>query len=118
MIQFDYRHFATHFELYEYTPEENWWGDPLNKDYPESEAVREIVGCEVAVDNPQQISNEVAELFIGERDGATVQFGDKTIEFTAATEDRSGLVRLDFEAKRPERSGAQRTISGLQFRII
>lgn len=118
MIQFDYRHFATHFELYEYTPEENWWGDPLNKDYPVPAAVSEILGCEVAVDDPEKIATEIAELFMGERRGLTVSFGEKSILFTEARDRRRGLMGLDFQTKQAKRRGEHQTISGLEFRLV
>ena len=116
MIQFDIAHFGTHFELYEYTPEDNWWGDPLGRNYPVSEAVAEITGCQVSVNEPEKISAQIARLFIGELDGTRVTFGDKVIEFVQA-DDVQRLSALEFASLKPSRRGETKIISGLELRL-
>ncbi len=116
MIQFDYRHFGTHFELYQYTPEDNWWGDPLNRNYPQPGAVREVAGCQVLVDDPDAIAAQIAQLFLGEQRGTSVTFEQQTVSFGAAV-GRKGLAALELVARDPSRAGDRRTISGLELRI-
>lgn len=118
MIQFDYRHFGTHFELYQYTPEDNWWGDPVNRNYPQPAAVSEITGCEISVDDPQALAGQVAGLFLGELQGTEVVLGGKRIRFTAAASGVPGLRALDLAVRDSARAGERRTISGLEFRLI
>lgn len=117
MIQFDIAHFGTHFELYEYTPEENWWGNPMGRNYPISKAVSEITGCEIAVNEPQEIAAQIAKLFIGRLESNRVHFYDKVIRFTQADQNRQGLAALEFKTLDPKRAGEARSISGLEFRL-
>jgi len=118
MLQFDYRHFGTHFELYKYTPEEDWWGDPRGRGYSDARVVSDIVGGEVAVESPQAIAAEAASLFLGQRDGDLVRFGDRAIRFVPAKGQWRGLVALDLKAREQQRVGDWARICGVQFRFV
>lgn len=118
MIQFDYKHFGTHFELYEYSPEENWWGDPINRSYPEARVASEIVGGEVAVENPEDIAAQIARLFIGKAEGKTVRFGDRTITFSPVQGLNRGLIAIDLKAREKIRVDHSAQIGGVQFRLV
>ena len=118
MIQFDCKHFGTHFELYQYSPEENWWGDPINRQYPESRVATEIVGGEVAVENPENIAAQIARLFIGKADGRKVRFGDRTITFSPVQGLNRGLIAIDLRAREQVRVGDSEQIGGVQFRLV
>ena len=63
LMQFDYKTFGTRFEFYRYTPEDNWWGNPLNGAYNDPRAVEDILGAEVAVENPGGIAETAASTF-------------------------------------------------------
>jgi len=118
MIQFDYRHFATHFEFYQYTPEDNWWGDPLNRPYGEARVATEISGCDVAVDDPAAIAAQAARIFLGRQDGNSVIFGDKRVNFIAARDRLRGLQALDLPARQSNRVGDWARIAGVKFRLV
>lgn len=119
MIQFDYKRFGTHFELYQYTPEDNWWGDPLNRPYGDARVASDVVGGEVAVENPEEIAAQVARLFIGEHDGgAKVRFIDRTIAFSPVEGKKRGLVAIDLKAREKVRIGDWARIGGVQFRLV
>ena len=40
LMQFDYKTFGTRFEFYKYTPEDNWWGNPLGRPYKDAKVSR------------------------------------------------------------------------------
>ena len=46
LMQFDYEVLGTRFEHYLYTPEDNWWGDPLNWPLQRPVRGRRHRGCE------------------------------------------------------------------------
>ena len=118
MIQFDYKHFGTHFELYKYAPEDNWWGDPLNGPYSDARVVSDIFGSDVAVENPAEIAEQAARLFLGKRTGNSVAFGDRTINFVPVVGKARGLVALELKAREPARVGDWARIGGVQFRLV
>lgn len=118
MLQFDYKHFGTHFELYKYTPEDNWWGDPLNGPYSDARVVSDIIGSEVAVENPEAIAAQAARLFLGKQEGTEVHLGDRTVNFVEAKGQWRGLVALDLKAREPARIGDWARICGVKFRMV
>lgn len=118
MIQFDYKHFGTHFELYEYTPEDGWWGNPASEKYSDPALVSEISGCDVAVDDPNAISAQAARLFLGQREGNTVQFEQKHVNFVPAGNGANGLVALDVIARDRKDTGNTARICGVDFRLV
>ena len=118
MIQFDYRHFGTHFELYKYTPEDNWWGNPLNGPYGDARVVSDIFASDVAVEDPSGIAEQTARLFLGKRSGNSVTLGDRTINFVPIVGTARGLVALELKAREPARIGDWARIGGVQFRLV
>lgn len=118
MIQFDYRHFGTHFELYKYTPEDNWWGNPLTGPYSDARTAVDIVGGDVAVENPSAIAAQAAGLFLGRQDGDTIHFEDRTIRFVPSKGAWRGLVALDLKARDRRRVGDRIDIGGVTFRYV
>lgn len=118
MLQFDYRHFGTHFELYHYEPEDNWWGDPLNRGYPEARVATDIIGADVAVRDPEAIADQAARLFGARREGTKLTFEDRTVTFVEAVDGRQGLKALDFRAREPQRVGDWARIGGMTFRFV
>ena len=117
MIQFDVKHFGTHFEVYQYTPEDNWWGDPVGRNYPDSSSVADIVACEVKVAEPEVIAPQVARLFLGELAGSTVRLENHAINFTKA-EHGQGLKALEFKVLDEARRGEVAVIRGLELRLV
>lgn len=118
MIQFDYKHFGTHFELYQYTPEDDWWGHPATGPYSDARVVSDIVGSEVAVENPEVIAAQAARLFLGKQDGTKVHFGDRTVSFVESKGKWRGLTALDLKAREPARVGDWARICGVKFRMV
>lgn len=118
MIQFDYRHFGTHFELYKYTPEDDWWGDPRGKPYPEARVVSEMLGSDVAVEDPAAIASQIARLFLGEQHGTSVKFDNRTINFVPVVGKARGLVAIDVKARETQRVGDWARIAGVKFRLV
>ena len=118
MIQFDYKHFGTHFELYKYTPEDNWWGNPLTGPYSDARVVSDIVGCEVAVENPAAIAAQAARLFLGTQEGNIVHLTDRSVSFVEAKGQWRGLTALDLKAREPSRVGDWARICGVKFRMV
>lgn len=118
MLQFDYKHFGTHFELYKYTPEDNWWGNPLTGPYSDARVASDILGSDVAVDDPAAIAAQAARLFLGRQDGNRVHFGDRYVNFVEAKGQWRGLVALDFKAREPARIGDWARICNVQMRFV
>lgn len=119
MIQFDYRHFGTHFEFYLYSPEEDWWGDPNNRPYPNARVASDIIGGEVAVENPAAIAAQAARVFNGDLAGErAVRFGDRTIAFSAVAGRKRGLISLDLKARESRRVGDWARIGGVQWKLV
>jgi hypothetical protein len=118
MLQFDYHHFGTHFELYKYTPEDGWWGDPASPRYSDARVAVDIIGGEVAVEDPAAIARQTAGLFLGKLDGDRVHYGDRTIGFVPAKGQYRGLVALDLKARDPLRVGDWARIGGVKFRFV
>ncbi|MDP3739744.1 MAG: hypothetical protein Q8R02_20320 [Hyphomonadaceae bacterium] len=118
LMQFDYKTFGTRFEFYKYTPEENWWGDPLNRAYNDPKAVEDIVGAEVAVENPGAIAETAAGTFLGRREGSSVHFIDRRIDFVAPAGKTRGLTALYVKARDRRRAGTSATVANVEFRFI
>jgi hypothetical protein len=118
LMQFDYKTFGTRFEFYKYTPEDNWWGNPLTGDYKDSKAAEDIVGAEVAVENPVAIAETAASTFLGVRDGRGVQFLDRRIDFVDPAGQARGLRALYVKARDRRRVGASGTIANVEFRFV
>ncbi len=119
MMQFDYRRFGTHFELYRYSPEEDWWGDPNGRPYPPSRVASEMLGCDVAVENPGEIADQIARLFLGTReDGNRVRFDNRSVTFVPVKGKARGLTAIDIKARQDNRVGDWARIGGVQFRLV
>jgi hypothetical protein len=116
-VQFDEQRFGAFFEFYQYAPEDNWWGDPLNGPYHEARVVHDISGCDVAVEDPQALASQAARVFLGRLDGTTVHFLDRKVRFVPITSAR-GLVALDLPARQSNRVGDWARIAGVQFRLV
>jgi hypothetical protein len=117
LMQFDYKVFGCRFELYLYTPEDNWWGDPLNGSYHDPTVASDIVGAEVAVEDPETVADLAARTFLGTRDGTAVHFLDRRIEFVASGGGRRGLRALDLVARDRARVGESRQIANVELRL-
>lgn len=118
MLQFDYKHFATHFELYKYTPEEDWWGNPRTGPYGESRVATDIIGCEVAVEDPAAISAQIARLFVGQQTGTQVRLDDRFVDFTPVQGGKRGLTTLHLKARDKLRVGDWARIGGVKFKFV
>ncbi len=118
LMQFDYKTFGTRFEFYRYTPEDNWWGNPLNGAYNDPRAAEDILGAEVAVDNPGNIAETAASTFLGKRDGSTVHFIDRRIDFVLPAGAVRGLTALYVKARDRSRAGKSASIANVEFRFV
>ncbi len=120
LMQFDHKDFGTRFEFYKYTPEENWWGDPLNGPYSDSPLAEEIVGAEVAVERPAEMAATAAEVFIARQEGqAIVCVDDRRIDFVAPTETRlRGLNAIYLKARDRSRVGDMARIANVDFKLV
>jgi hypothetical protein len=118
LMQFDYEVLGTRFEHYLYTPEDNWWGDPLNRPYNDPHAVVDIVGASVAVDDPSSIAELASTVFLGTRDGDAVQFQDRRIEFVTPIDGKRGLHALHLTATDRARVGESKRIANVEFRLV
>jgi hypothetical protein len=117
LMQFDYKTFGTRFEFYKYTPEDNWWGNPLNGDYNDPKAAEDILGAEVAVENPASIAATAASTFVGKRDGASVTFIDRRIDFVEPVGKTRGLTAIYLKARDRSRVGTSETVANVAFRF-
>ena len=118
LMQFDYEALGTRFEHYLYTPEDNWWGDPLNGPYNDPRAVDDIVGASVAVDDPASVAELASTVFLGTRDGDAVQFLDRRIEFVTPVDGKRGLNALHLTARDRARVGESKRIANVDFRLV
>lgn len=118
MIQFNFRHFGTHFELYEYTPEDGWWGDPSSDRYSDARVVSGVTGCDVAVADPDAIAAQAARLFLGRQEGRTVHFEDRYVNFIEPKAGTTGLTAIDMRARESVRVGDWANICGVKIRLV
>jgi hypothetical protein len=118
LMQFDYKTFGTRFEFYKYTPEDNWWGNPLHGDYNDPKAAEDILGAEVAVENPAAIAETAASTFLGKREGASVTFIDRRIDFVEPAGKARGLTAIYLKARDRSRVGASSTVANVVFRFV
>lgn len=117
LMQFDYKTFGTRFEFYKYTPEDNWWGNPLNGEYNDPKVAEDILGAEVAVENPASIAETAASTFLGKRDGASVTFIDRRIDFVEPVGKARGLTAIYLKARDRSRVGTSETVANVAFRF-
>ena len=117
LMQFDYKTFGTRFEFYKYTPEDNWWGTPLNGEYNDPKVAEDILGAEVAVENPASIAETAASTFLGKRDGASVTFIDRRIDFVEPVGKARGLTAIYLKARDRSRVGTSETVANVAFRF-
>lgn len=118
LMQFDYRTFGSRFEFYKYTPEDNWWGNPLHGDYNDPKAAEDILGGAVAVPDPAAIARTAAATFLGRLDGDSVHFGDRRIDFVASGAGPQGLMTLYLKARDRRRVGETATVANVAFRFV
>jgi hypothetical protein len=118
MVQFDPRHFGAHFEAYEYSLPDGWWGDPNGRNYGKSEHASEIVAAEVAVEEPERIAAQIGRLYESPVASNTVTFVDKRVRFVAARPPWRGLVGLDLIATNRTHAGRAELIGGVNCRLI
>lgn len=118
LMQFDYKTFGTRFEFYKYTPEDNWWGNPLHGDYNDPKAAEDILGGEVAVPDPAAIAATAAATFLARQEGSTVHFIDRRIDFVASGDGPRGLTAIYLKARDRNRVGETATIANVEFRFV
>jgi hypothetical protein len=118
LMQFDYKTFGTRFEFYKYTPEDNWWGNPLHGNYNDPKAAEDVLGAEVAVENPAAIAATAASTFLGKQDGASVTFIDRRIDFVEPVGKARGLTALYLKARDRSRVGTAATVANVEFRFV
>lgn len=118
MIQFDPRRFGTHFETYQYSLPNGWWGDPDGRNYGKSQVAEEIVGAEVAVENPTEIAAQIGRLFESPVSGDSVSFVDKKVRFVAPQAQLRGLIALDLKGFDRTRIGDHKLIGGVTWRLV
>ncbi|MCR6644411.1 MAG: hypothetical protein NVV62_07795 [Terricaulis sp.] len=118
MIQFDPVRFGTHFETYQYSLPNGWWGDPNGRDYQPSRVAAEITGADVAVENKLEIAAQIGRLFESPVEGDTVRFVDKRVRFVDAAPPWRGLVALDLAAINRADAGRYAEIGGVRFRLV
>lgn len=118
LMQFDYKTFGSRFEFYKYTPEDNWWGNPLGRAYHDPKAVEDILGGVVAVENPAAIAETAAKIFLGKQDGSSVDFIDRRIDFVEPVGKARGLVALNLKARDRAKAGTSTTIANVEFRFV
>lgn len=119
LMQFDYKTFGSRFEFYKYTPEDNWWGDPLHGAYHDPKAAEDIVGAEVAVADPAAIARTAAATFLGELEGTSVRFvDDRRIAFIPSGDGPKGLMALHLKARDRARVGQTASVANVTFRFV
>ncbi len=118
LMQFDYKTFGTRFEFYKYTPEDNWWGNPLHGAYNDPKAAEDITGAEVAVENPAAIAATAASMFLGKQDGASVTFIDRRIDFVEPVGKARGLTAIYLKARDRGRAGEKVNVANVEFRFV
>lgn len=118
LMQFDYKTFGARFEFYKYTPEDNWWGNPLHGEYNDPKAAEDIMGGEVAVPDPAAIAATAAATFLARQEGSTVHFIDRRIDFVASGDGPRGLTAIYLKARDRSRVGETATVANVAFRFV
>lgn len=120
LMQFDYKDFGTRFEFSKYTPEENWWGNPLTGPYSDSPLAEEIVGAEVAVERPAEKAALAARVFLAQQEGSTIRcVDDRKIDFIEPTAAKlRGLTSIYLKARDRSRAGDVARIANVDFRLV
>jgi hypothetical protein len=127
-ITLDTEIFGTAFEAFTFTPLDKWWGYDSAIDYPESDLVEEIAGCELAIENPGAVARLVAWVFNAEfksdttevqfQQNTTMPFAARTIRFIAPFDARRGITAIDTIVRDRSRVGERVAISGINFRFV
>jgi hypothetical protein len=118
MIQLDPKRFGAHFETYQYSLPNGWWGDPDGRPYGKSRLASEIVAATVAVEDHETIASQIGRLFQSPTTNDAVRFVDKTVRFVAARAPWRGLVGLDFPAIQRGDAGRRKTICGVECTLV
>jgi len=120
LMQFNYKDFGTRFEFYKYTPEENWWGNPLTGPYSDSPLAEEIVGAEVAVEQPADKAALAARVFLARQEGSSIIcVDDRRIDFVAPSETKlRGLTSIYLKARQRDRAGDVARIANVDFKLV
>lgn len=120
LMQLEYKVFGTRFEFYKYTPEENWWGNPLTGPYSDSALAEEIVGAEVAVEKPAEIAALASRVFIARQQGNSLLcVDDRRIDFVVPTETKlRGLTSIYLKARDRSRVGDGARIANVDFKLV
>jgi len=127
-ITLDTEIFGPAFEAFTFTPLDKWWGYDSAIDYPESPLVEEVMGCDVAIENPGAAARLIAYTFntgfepetntVRFPKNMTVPFEERTIRFVEPFDERRGVTTLDVIVKDRSRVGERVNISGLDFLFI
>lgn len=120
LMQFSPKDFGTRFEFYKYTPEDDWWGNPLSGPYSDSTLAEEVVGAEVAVEQPAERAAQAARVFLARQEGSAIRcVDDRTIDFVEPTPTRlRGLTALYLKARDRSRAGSETPIANVDFRLV
>ena len=120
--------FGTSLEAFTYADLSKWWGYDSAIDYPESSLVEEVLGCEVAMDNPGAVATLVAAIFNAELDpdtkvvrfqkNLTQPFEERYMRFVAPEDERRGMLKLDVKVKDRSRVGETVSIYGADFLFL
>ena len=112
--------FGTRFEFYKYTPEENWWGNPLTGPYSDSLLAEEIVGAEVAVERPAEKAALAARVFLAKQQGSSIICVDeRKVDFIEPSETKlRGLTSIYLKARQRDRVGDTARIANVDFKLV
>lgn len=127
-ITLDTEIFGTALEAFTFTPLDKWWGYDASIDYPESELVEEVSGCELSIENPGAVARLVASVFnagfepqtnsVHFQKNLTMPFDERTIRFVEPMDDLRGVTTLNVTVRDRARVGEKVTISGVDFRFV
>lgn len=128
MLTLDTELFGTSLEAFTYADRSKWWGYDSAIPYGQSDLVDEILGCDLAIDNPGAVGRLVAAVFNAEFDpesrsvrfqkNTTIPFEPRAVRFVAPTDARRGVLTLDIRVKDRRRVGETVAISGVDFRFV
>jgi hypothetical protein len=119
-IQFDNKKFGTFFEYYQYTPPENWFGlPPRGAPYEPSEIAEDVVGADVAVEDPAEVAALSPKVFSADAIPGenSIRFGHRVVRFVPIRK-RRGLVAFDVKARDRGLAGRSREICGTEVRLV
>ncbi|WP_040320005.1 VOC family protein [Aeromicrobium marinum] len=106
-------------ELDQIEPADSWHFAPRIFEASCTDVARDIVGAELAVDDPAVMAQRWSTVLdVALTDATTLHLSGTELRFVAASDTSTGLVAVDVAATDPARAGEAVELFGVEFRFV